>query len=386
MSPTRAGEKGGALSGAVDPGPDRVTVSWPDGRRRSFSYLWLRDNCGCPECRDPTAGERLFDTVGLPPDLRAERVVLDGGLHLTWPDGHRTSFSESWLLEHARGDGGEPAASGEVSWDASIAAAPPEIACAEVCSGPSGLRRCLELVRSYGFCIVRGVPTEVDAVASLAERIGPLQPSNFGRTFHVVSKAVPENLAYTAHRLHPHTDIPNRYAAAQLQLLHCLELDSEGGESIVVDGHAAARRLAAIDPDAHRLLSEVWVPWRYQDDQVDITNRFPVIRTAPDGHYVEIRFHTALMDTLQLDLEVTGAFYRALVAFGRLLRDPAAQYAFRMQAGDCQIFDNQRVLHGRAAFDPSSGARHLQGCYVDKDDFLGRLRVLEREAAGAPGA
>jgi len=42
--------------------------------------------------------------------------------------------------------------------------------------------------------------------------------------------------------------------------------------------------------------------------------------------------------------------------------------------------DTRRVLHGRAAFDPSTGRRHLQGCYVDRDQLLSRIRVLERQA------
>jgi gamma-butyrobetaine dioxygenase len=40
-------------------------------------------------------------------------------------------------------------------------------------------------------------------------------------------------------------------------------------------------------------------------------------------------------------------------------------------------FDNYRVLHGRTEFDPNSGHRHLQGCYIDRDDFLSRIRTLE---------
>jgi gamma-butyrobetaine dioxygenase len=38
-------------------------------------------------------------------------------------------------------------------------------------------------------------------------------------------------------------------------------------------------------------------------------------------------------------------------------------------------FDNQRVMHGRTAY--TTGARHLQGCYVDKDSLHSRIRVLE---------
>jgi hypothetical protein len=43
---------------------------------------------------------------------------------------------------------------------------------------------------------------------------------------------------------------------------------------------------------------------------------------------------------------------------------------------------DRRVLHAaREEFDPNSGPRHLEGCYVDRDNFLSRLRVLERRGA-----
>ena len=44
-------------------------------------------------------------------------------------------------------------------------------------------------------------------------------------------------------------------------------------------------------------------------------------------------------------------------------------------------FDNRRVLHGRREFDPNSGARHLQGTYLDRDMLASRLRVLARTTA-----
>jgi hypothetical protein len=41
--------------------------------------------------------------------------------------------------------------------------------------------------------------------------------------------------------------------------------------------------------------------------------------------------------------------------------------AVKMQPGDAVIFDNHRMLHARAAY--SGGNRHLQGCYISRDDF-----------------
>lgn len=42
------------------------------------------------------------------------------------------------------------------------------------------------------------------------------------------------------------------------------------------------------------------------------------------------------------------------------------------------VFDNRRIMHGRDAFDPETGFRHLHGCYVDRGEFESRLRVLKR--------
>ncbi|EMV9186483.1 TauD/TfdA family dioxygenase, partial [Escherichia coli] len=50
-----------------------------------------------------------------------------------------------------------------------------------------------------------------------------------------------------------------------------------------------------------------------------------------------------------------------------------------LRAGQMWCFDNRRTLHARTAFDPASGERHLQGCYIDRDELLSRILVLQRE-------
>ena len=46
--------------------------------------------------------------------------------------------------------------------------------------------------------------------------------------------------------------------------------------------------------------------------------------------------------------------------------------------GECVVFDNQRVLHGRVGYtlDPRGGNRHYNGCYVDWDEVLSTLNLL----------
>ena len=41
-------------------------------------------------------------------------------------------------------------------------------------------------------------------------------------------------------------------------------------------------------------------------------------------------------------------------------------------------FDNRRILHARTAFDPGTGYRRLQGCYLDRDELHSRIRILDR--------
>ena len=49
---------------------------------------------------------------------------------------------------------------------------------------------------------------------------------------------------------------------------------------------------------------------------------------------------------------------------------------FRLESGDIFCFNNRRILHGRTAFDPNSGSRHLQGYYIERDDIISRLNYF----------
>ena len=49
-----------------------------------------------------------------------------------------------------------------------------------------------------------------------------------------------------------------------------------------------------------------------------------------------------------------------------------------MRSGDIACMDNRRVLHGRRAFEPGTGRRHLQGAYVEHEEVVSRIRTLRR--------
>ena len=364
--------------GAVD---DRtVTIEWNDGTSSRFHFIWLRDNCACPECRHPEAWQRLLDNVVMNLAVAPTEITFGDRLEITWDDGHKSSMSAGWLRANRYGREARAERREEpILWTGAIAADPPTISLDVIDSGDDGLRRWLTLIRDYGFVLVTGVPTRVGAVVELAERITHIQETHFGREFQVISKPDPENLAYTAVKLTAHTDVVNRRNLPGLQFLHCIEFEASGGESILIDGFEAARRLLEQHPDMHELLTKAEVPYVYQDEHHDIRNRSAIISTDFDGNHTEVRFHEGLLGALDLDPELIEPFYAAWQTFGEILRNPDLEYVFKMEPGDCQVFDNRRVLHARAEFDPNTGPRHLQGTYVERDDFISRLRVLERE-------
>ncbi len=104
----------------------------------------------------------------------------------------------------------------------------------------------------------------------------------------------------------------------------------------------------------------------------------PVVLRPGEGRVVEVRLANFLRGPLDLPAEDVVRHYRAYRTFIALTREPRFQFEYRLNPGDLLVFDNRRVLHARRAFDLQQGQRHLQGCYVDRDELLSRIRVLER--------
>ena len=77
--------------------------------------------------------------------------------------------------------------------------------------------------------------------------------------------------------------------------------------------------------------------------------------------------------------EAQEKFFKAFRLFEDLLQQRDMVYERRLYPGDCVVFANRRVLHGRTQFDSTTGERHLKGTYVDWDDFKDRTRVLDRK-------
>lgn len=359
--------------------PELIRTIWADGRTARFHHVWLRDNCPCPDCRHPSIAERTLDTITI--DLAivpASIEVIDGALAVGWPDGHRSVFTPDWLATYAYEPGFRASVPTPLRlWRSNDLGAMPEVDFDAVMQSDEGLLTYLCQLREWGVSFVRNAPTEEGRVTGLAERIAFVRNSNFGLIWDVRSKPAADSLAYTSHPLTPHTDLVSRADQPGLQFLHCIVFDATGGDSVLVDGFAAADDLRRGDPDAFAVLTTTPVPYRYRSGDCDVTATAPIIRLDHRGELDEIRYSNALLAPLDVDPDRMTELYRAIRAFTTRLRSGEFTLRFRLQPGDVMTFDNHRVLHGRDSFDPQSGERLLQGCYVDRDDYLSRLRLLE---------
>ena len=266
-----------------------------------------------------------------------------------------------------------------VLWDAEIIHERwPSIDHDVVMTDDHGLAAWLELIAVYGFAVVTGTPPTVEATEALARRVGYVRETIFGGFWDFQADLSKADTAYTNLELLPHTDGTYSHDAPGLQLLHCLAFDGEGGESTMVDGFRIASELRAGQPDLYDVLSTVQVPGQYIGDGSHLMAARPVFRHDHRGALVQVSFNNADRAPFLLPPDEMDAFYEALRAFEAIANDHSMQWRKVNRPGSAMLFDNWRVLHGRAAY---TGHRHLCGAYLNHEDFESRRRLLRSNSS-----
>lgn len=350
-------------------------VNWSDDHHSSFHALWLRDNCACAECRHEN-GQRLLDTRGLPdhPALTAARAA-NGTIEATFADGHEARWDAGWLRANCYCDDEPAPPSPRRLWDAGIQSDLPTWRYDDVAAGGEKLRGWLAAVDALGFGILTGGPTEPGTVIRVTELFGFVRETNYGRLFDVRSVVNPTNLAYTGLGLGAHTDNPYRDPTPTLQLLHCLSSSAAGGANTLVDAFRVAEDL---DRAQFELLARHPIRFRFADDHAELEAETPVLSLDALGALQAVHYNTRSAQPFRLAPALVEPYYAAYQAFGRMLEDPRYRIQFTLAPGDLFIVDNLRVMHGRTAYAPEAGERHLQGCYADRDGLRSTLAVLSR--------
>ena len=357
----------------------KVEIQWSDGHQSKFHFLWLRDNCPC--CTHPDTREPIFNVASITDDLFISSISTnkEGFLKVTWSgESHISHFHPGWLRSNCFLDSSKKPDPVALTWDSSTKKELDRFDWNKITSDPEIERVWLYSLVEAGCSIIKNVEPSKNGLTEVAKHIGVVRQTNFGLFFDVEAKQGPDTAAYTEIELPPHTDLPTREYQPGLQLLHCLKNSVKGGESILVDGFRVAEEIRSQEPEAFDLLTST--PWDFgnRSAATDYRWKTPMIKLGNNGKIEEVRVGNFLRVPLQVDFDLIEPMYKAYKLFETLNQDDRFKLRFRLEQGECLIFDNRRVLHARDSFDSSTGERHLYGCYIERDELWSSIRMLER--------
>uniref|UniRef100_A0A182M3T7 trimethyllysine dioxygenase n=1 Tax=Anopheles culicifacies TaxID=139723 RepID=A0A182M3T7_9DIPT len=256
----------------------------------SVSYVWLRDHCRCEDCYNEATFQRSTSILDLPLDVQPQSCeICDEKINIIWQDGHRSSYDLTVVFNNHVDSFRERLEKHHaqlVLWDRElITATPPgyarvtlnDLLCEDVI-----MRQVVSSLITYGFAFITKVPPNQQSTEMAVKRIFPVQRTLFGDmwTFSE-SKMDHSDTAYTNGFLGPHTDNTYFSDAAGLQVLHCIQFNGKGGETILVDGFNAVEQLRQTDPAAYERLCEYPLEAEYIEEDKHHRYVAPVIRKHP---------------------------------------------------------------------------------------------------------
>ncbi|KAF2085582.1 Clavaminate synthase-like protein [Saccharata proteae CBS 121410] len=325
---------------------------------RTVSPIFLRDCCRCPLCLDPS-GQKLFRSTDIPADIRGTPTLNPSGdeIEIRWdndipgfPSDHVTRLPwpklvpQDMIRHRMARTIVDQFTTHPVIWNRVKLHKDPDkwVEYNDYMTSDDALYKSLKHLLKWGILFLRNVPDSEQSVEHIANRIGCLKETLYGRTWDVKSKPSAENIAYTSHYLGLHQDLLYTTCPPKLQILHSLRAQAPGGESLFSDPQQAVKDLWETNP------------FHYSPPFQGVIN--------PSG-------------TMSVDMDLEY-FMDHLRIFTNEVEKEKNVYELRLKEGECVIFDNERILHARREFDAQKGERWLKGAYVDRDVFESKLQTL----------
>lgn len=306
--------------------------------------------------------------------------MSEGGqqICLTWPDGHRSRFSSSWLAEHVEGMAPEtPRLPVERKyWKSDYYESIPRFDFKKLANDDGTLLEFLLQMDSFGLVLVDNMGTDSNQLQKFCKLIAYPKPSVHGRDVLPV-----EIRSYPSSSTPLHTSLPYYNYAPGVQGLHCIK--QFPGNMRFCDGFSIAQKIRETNSTAFKLLSKNPVQFVDSgDDYVDynIESWHIPVSVSSCGAITAIYFNdnargshyaSSLNDKLQ-------EWYEAYHLFASLTISPEFLVEFQMDPGQMVVLDNLRVLHGRVGpkSDVSFGHGYLERAYLDWDEIRSRARVI----------
>jgi gamma-butyrobetaine dioxygenase len=361
---------------------DRIALDLDRGRSARLSTRWLRLACECAICGDTASGKRWLTPADVPAEVRVASIEASDEVVVVWEDGHVSRYDSGFLANHAGSDR-EAARFRPELWSSDLGARLGRFAFDAVVEDDEMLFGSLRALRNHGIAMLTGVPAEAEATMRIAGRYGPIRETSYGKVFDLISRPDARVAGETARAQIPHTDEPFRYSPPGFIFFHAIRTGAgTGGTSLMVDGFHVAELMRTGTPELFELLTRHGVTFhREHAGEVFFAAEAHVISLDAAGQVTGIRYNDRCIAPQTAPGDDIDSLIEALAELTRLICDPQNQFQHQLQPGEVLVFDNQRVMHGRSAFDPTLAVRHLRSCNIDRDGVHSAFRTLARRFA-----
>lgn len=373
----------------VSSGDRFIQIQEKNGGWTRLDAILLRDSCTCPTCVDASSGQKSFATTAIPSDIEIDNVRLtEGGFGITFKNDMYEDHEMilPWLtIDKALGYKKVDRMpyprqemvylkTGRTFWDkGTIEKRVRKIDYHEFMKGSDAFWHTVLDLSNLGLVFLENVPHDENSIVNITTRIANIKETFYGRTFDVRAKPDAENVAYTSGYLGLHQDLLYLESPPAIQLLHCMENSCNGGESLFSDGLFAGRLLWLHECPTISNLARVLIPYHYEKHGYFYRQRRPLLDVGPNGNLAGVYWSPPFQNHFQVPATDLRAWLEPAKLFDGLINDPDAMYEMKMKPGECVLFDNTRIMHGRNQFDVGGGSRWLRGAYISREDVVSRM-------------
>ena len=352
---------------------NKLKVTFYNKIEESFLNIWLRDHAKDKFSWDKRSKQRKLFTAKIDPNLYIKKARIKNhgnSLEILWSDFNKyINYSYKFLKQNSKNMNvkkqkfktwKENDLNGDIFFDFK-----------EVTS-EYGFKKFLKNLYERGFVVIKNCKTEMSSVEIIAKKIGYVRESIFGGLWSFESNKTMADSAYTQDELRPHTDSTYSNDAPGLQLLLCCRYNAVGGESILVDGFKIAEKIKKEKKELFKLLSSIEITGQYKGDGVHLESKRPIFKLNNQKNLIQVSFNNYDRAPFRLSDRKTIKFYDAIREFDLIANNKHYQWRYILKPGELLIFNNWRILHGRASF---KGDRKMSGCYINKEDFDSSCRI-----------
>jgi trimethyllysine dioxygenase len=240
------------------------------------------------------------------------------------------------------------------------------------------LKPAMQDLYKYGLVMISNTPSSMDETEAFSRKIGFVLRTIYGEMWTTNPQTEDQeynDTASTNMELLHHTDGTYMRDPPGLQIFNCVAQAGEGGESRYIDAFHVVEKLRAQNPVAYKFLSTTPLNYHQFDNDAPMATMEPINRVDHADNVVQFRHNDYDRAPLtHLSFDDVQRFYEYHRELMTLMRDPTMETTVKLRVGEMIVVDNQRVMHGRNAFD--GGDRALIGSYIGRNEYDSRLRVL----------